>query len=73
MSRGVHRVEARVALQFESTATEGYWVGLVVGPRFSRLGRKYMDCRLVRLDRGSGLGSVQLNCDFWAGLRFGPL
>ena len=60
----VRQVEARVTLWFGSTAAEGYWVGLVVGPRFTGLGRKYMGCKPVRLDRGFGLGSIQLNRGF---------
>ena len=62
-SCGERRVEARVALQFGSAAAKDYWVGLVVGPRFIGLSRKRLGCRLVRLDRGSGLGSVELNRD----------
>ena len=33
----------------------------------------FLGCRPARLDRGSGLGFVQLNRNFWVGLRFGPL
>ena len=63
-SCSVRQVEARVTLKFRSAAVEGYWTRLVVGPRFTRLGHKCLGCRLVRLDRGSGLGLVQLNYDF---------
>ena len=59
------RVEARVTFRFGSTAAKGYWGGLVVGPQFTGLGRKCLGCRPVRLDRGSSLRLVQLNCGFW--------
>ena len=72
-SCGERRVEARVALRFRSTTAEGYWAGLVVGPRFTGLGRKRLSCKPVRWDCESGLRSVQLNRGFLAGLRFGPL
>ena len=72
-SCGERKVEAQVLLQFGLAAAEGYWAGLVVGPRFTGLGRKRLGYRPIRLDCGSGLGSVQLNRGFWAGLRFGPL
>ena len=53
----------------------GYWAKTIVGPRLIGLGRKFffLGCRPARLDRGSGLALVQLNRNFWAGLRFGPL
>ena len=44
-----------------------------VGPRLTGLGRNVLGCKPLRLDRWSGLGLVQLNHSFWAGLRFGPL
>ena len=66
-------VETQVALRFRSAAAEGYLDGLVVGLRFTGLGRKRLGCRPVQLDCRSGLGSVKLNRGFWAGLRFGPL
>ena len=67
------RVEAQVTLWFGSTATEGYWVGVVVGPQFTGLGSKCLGCWPVQLDHEFGLGLVQLNRGFWARLRFGPL
>ena len=46
---------------FGSSAVEGYWARLIVGPSLTGLGRRCFGCRPVRLDCGSGLRLVQLN------------